>query len=513
MSSRFAYYITGDNGDSDVYTGQWRAQTFTPATTHTVTSVKLKLSKTGSPGTITIRILATTGGVDGVPTGGALCSGTTNGNTLPDTPTTEWREISFGAGTPLTAGVTYAITASCTTSYPANYFLWRTETPAGSYASGKDFYSLNAGVLWNATGRDDMFEEWGYGETGAPSVTTQPTSAVATTSATGNGTVTGLGIPAATQYGHVWAIGINPTVALTTKTSLGVPAATGAFTSNLVGLKGNTLYYTRAYIESELGASYGVNDAFLTDPVVPEVTTLPCTAVHSTTFLGHGTVVNIGGSNITAYGVCYVAGTATPTTGDSVTDEGALTVPFTYSSQVTGLNVNTLYTVRAYATNATGTGYGANVTVTTNAVGVPVVTTDAMTGVQETTATGNGTIINIGAASISQHGHCWDTSLDASTALATKTTNGSAIAGAFTSAITGLLEGTTYYTRAYATNLFGTSYGDNVEFHTTGAGTTGVGFLSKGNILVKQKSDKSSSYLIYVGYDNKQYGLQGTELV
>ncbi|GAJ19661.1 unnamed protein product [marine sediment metagenome] len=55
-------------------------QGFIPATTHKITSVKLKLWKEGSPGTVTISIRATDG--RGHPTGGDLCSGTINGNTI-----------------------------------------------------------------------------------------------------------------------------------------------------------------------------------------------------------------------------------------------------------------------------------------------------------------------------------------------------------------------------------------------------------------------------------------------
>ncbi len=41
------------------------------------------------------------------------------------------------------------------------------------------------------------------------------------------------------------------------------------------------------------------------------------------------------------------------------------------------------------------------------------------------------------------------------------------LVGAFTSSMTDLSAGTTYYVRAYATNTAGTSYGDDVEFTTS----------------------------------------------
>ena len=100
------------------------------------------------------------------------------------------------------------------------------------------------------------------------------------------------------------------------------------------------------------------------------------------------------------------------------------------------------------------------------ALASPIVTTQAVTSISRTTATGNGNVTGLGVPHPTQHGHCWNTTGSPTTA-DSKTQNGVKNAtGAFTSAITGLVTGTKYYVRAYATNAQGTSYGNEVNFTT-----------------------------------------------
>jgi hypothetical protein len=75
-----------------------------------------------------------------------------------------------------------------------------------------------------------------------------------------------------------------------------------------------------------------------------------------------GNITNDFGNTISARGVCWST-SANPTTTNSKTTESGTIGSFT--SNITGLNAGTLYYVRAYATNTSGTAYGAQVNFTT----------------------------------------------------------------------------------------------------------------------------------------------------
>lgn len=92
----------------------------------------------------------------------------------------------------------------------------------------------------------------------------------------------------------------------------------------------------------------------------------------------------------------------------------------------------------------------------------PTVTTQAVTDIAATTATGNGTVVSDGGDTITERGVCWSTSLNPTTSDSKATTSGTT--GAFSASITGLTSGTLYHVRAYAINANGTSYGGNVTF-------------------------------------------------
>lgn len=77
------------------------------------------------------------------------------------------------------------------------------------------------------------------------------------------------------------------------------------------------------------------------------------------------------------------------------------------------------------------------------------------------------TINSDGGASITSRGVVWNTSINPTIALSTKTNSGTGT-GTFTASLSGLTASTVYYIRTYATNANGTVYGNEISFTTTG---------------------------------------------
>lgn len=144
-------------------------QTFTPTTSHYINSIKLKLYKEGNPGPViaSIRNTEDSGGNLG-PTGTALTTGTTDGNTLTTNEAGEWRTITFNNPVFLQQNTTYAIALQTPSANSSNTLNWRLNGPAGTigtYWGGMYWYSWDYGASGSWIGNpwtDFMFEEYGY---------------------------------------------------------------------------------------------------------------------------------------------------------------------------------------------------------------------------------------------------------------------------------------------------------------------------------------------------------------
>jgi len=100
--------------------------------------------------------------------------------------------------------------------------------------------------------------------------------------------------------------------------------------------------------------SYGFSVRCILNPA-PGVSTSAVSDTTTNSAACGGTVTLNGGGEVTSRGVCWNT-TSGPTIADSFTSDG--TGAGTFTSQLTGLDANTTYFVRAYATTDGGTTYG-----------------------------------------------------------------------------------------------------------------------------------------------------------
>ena len=194
---------------------------------------------------------------------------------------------------------------------------------------------------------------------------------------------------------------------------------------------------------------------------VPTVRTTPVSDITGVYATSGGTITDEGSSSIIIRGVCWSTD-VNPTIADNKTIDG--TGIGSFSSNITGLNGDVVYYIRAYATNSVGTGYG--MVVSFNSFGQsPTVTTSSVKNIEATTAIliGNVDANNLSTVVTLEYG---TTTSYGSTVTAAQ----SPVTGVTTSSvnadIAGLTEATIYHFRVKAVNSLGTTYGSDLTFTT-----------------------------------------------
>jgi uncharacterized protein (TIGR02145 family) len=232
-----------------------------------------------------------------------------------------------------------------------------------------------------------------------------------------------------------------------------------------------------------------------------QITTQPVTVLSATAAYGGGTISGNGGSAITQSGVCWST-SPNPTLANNFTIDG--NGSGTFVSNILPLQPATTYFVRAYAVNTSGTAYGNTQSFTTQSASgagsLPIIATNNVVYTDGLSATCGGNITADGGLAVTARGVCW--AIGITPTINNSITLNGAGGGSFSSTITNLLPGTTYFVRAYATNDAGTAYGIAYSFNThtipeiitnsaTGIGPmtafAGGEFLTTSNTTVSQK--------------------------
>jgi hypothetical protein len=161
-NNTYEYYNTGDDSVSaDIYGDNWIAQGITigssgPNENFTISKVKLKLYRNGSPGTINIDIYDAL-----IPLGNIVSAGTIDGDTLTTATSGDWYTINMGPFI-METSTDYYIVVKALSGDGSNYIIWRSDGSSPTYGGGSYLGSSNGGDSWFATGgKDLMFEVWG----------------------------------------------------------------------------------------------------------------------------------------------------------------------------------------------------------------------------------------------------------------------------------------------------------------------------------------------------------------
>lgn len=223
---------------------------------------------------------------------------------------------------------------------------------------------------------------------------------------------------------------------------------------------------------------------------LPVIGTAAVNTITSTSVVCGGLISADGGSTITARGVCW-SRSPNPTLANNFTVDG--TGIGNYGSSLFPLDPSTNYYARAYATNANGTAYGNQISFMTAAPNgngnIPTITTTPLNYSDlSLNVTSGGNITADGGLVVTARGVCW--AVGATPTINNDHTIDGSGAGNFTSQLTNVLPGITYFVRAYATNDAGTGYGitysfkinfPDFYFDTTGVTGCSFGYSCRSN--------------------------------
>ncbi|MDR1530782.1 MAG: S-layer homology domain-containing protein [Clostridiales bacterium] len=313
----------------------------------------------------------------------------------------------------------------------------------------------------------------------APTVTTVSAVYSAAGYIAAQGTATTSGSAPITERGFVYStVNIQPTLNDVNNTSRIISSSSTAaqvFDATLPAVTGNIKYYVRAYAVNAYGAAYGNVAESLGVTPVPMVTT---EKIENVTASGADITINVtsaGDSPVTEKGVIYSKTNARPElyaenaksvayqppAGTAISAIGSVTM------NITGLESNTVYYVRAYARNAQGTSYGEVRELSTGRNAN--VSTVGVANITATTATASGNVVSDSGYTIQERGFVISATQVIPALDATDVKKAPALTtgmGAYSVDLTELAPETKYYIRAYVKTTQTVSYGETQNFTT-----------------------------------------------
>lgn len=242
-----------------------------------------------------------------------------------------------------------------------------------------------------------------------------------------------------------------------------VPLTSETFSIEVTGLKPNTVYQVRAYASNDKGTGYSETVNLTTEEEKkPRLTCAPATEITAFAAKLTANITHDYGFAATEKGFCYSIENPIPTV-DNLKEivEGS---EKNFGVNLSSLNENTTYYVRAYAISEKGTGYSDAAQFTTQQVQKATITQPIASNITYTAATVTAIMEVPAGTEVSQRGICYSkfsTRPGTDGAHVIAEPNGNKITALLT-----LEEGTNYYVTAYATTRDGTFYSPATQFST-----------------------------------------------
>lgn len=304
----------------------------------------------------------------------------------------------------------------------------------------------------------------GSGVNTTASVTTGAASAITQTTATVAGTITATGCSGVTAYGIEYSLTNNFPLGSGTQV-VSSNLSGGSFSSALTGLTSNTTYYYRAYATNGGGTAYGNQMSFTTiAPTISASTLIPFgnQCINTTSGANSFIITGIGLTNANV-NVGPLAGfTFSTTSGGTYTASLSQVQPGGAYSQSIFVRF-TPTAVQSFAGNIPVSGGGASaILVAVDANGVntlSTVLTGGASNINNHSATLAGSITASGCSNVTSYGIEYSGINGFTSGTGTKAISNNLAGGNYSVSLNGLVQGATYYYKAYATNNGGTSYG------------------------------------------------------
>lgn len=263
------------------------------------------------------------------------------------------------------------------------------------------------------------------------------------------------------SYGFCWALHENPSIN-DNQYSIEESAKIGDYTVNIPSLLPDKEYYGRSFAIAGNEIIYGEILDFNTNQSNLTTKIKPVQIINSNKIKVNGSIEGVGDLIISSYGHCY-SRTPNPTINDNKTSFVNLNKDTSFTSEINGLWLNTIYYIRTYAVlSSNKVIYSNNETVNIPALEIE---TDTFSVIDANTVNLKGTFINLGADSILEYGFVWSATSSFPTYNDNKIIHTEAPkVGSFFRNLNNLNAGTRYFYRAFASNGSIIFYGASKSF-------------------------------------------------